>query len=109
MGDVIKRAVAAALLSAAVVTTSAIPAWSAVPEIPVLTGIRTGAHPGFDRIVLDLSGPPPRVSSQFVDRVIRGLRGGALGGGRDAQADLDQSLHPHQASSRGHRCRVVNP
>jgi hypothetical protein len=38
----------------------------------MLTGIRTGAHPGFDRIVLDFSGPRPQVlSSRFADELIR--------------------------------------
>ena len=53
----------------------AVPAQSAVqpaPDIPMLTGIRTGVHPGFDRIVLDFSGPRPQVhSSRFVDELIR--------------------------------------
>jgi hypothetical protein len=42
-----------------------------VPDIPVLTGIRTAAHPTFDRIVLDLSGPLPQVSSRLVEELIQ--------------------------------------
>jgi hypothetical protein len=67
MGTITRRTVATLLLSAAVVTAGAVPAQSAVPDTPVLTGIRTRVHPTFDRIVLDLSGPPPQVSSRFVD------------------------------------------
>jgi hypothetical protein len=73
------------MLSAAVVAASAVPAQSApaqsapaqsapaqsaqstqpsAPDIGVLTGIRTGVHPGFDRVVLDFSGPRPQVSSR---------------------------------------------
>lgn len=37
---------------------------------PVLTGIRTGQHPGFDRIVLDMSGHVPGVSYRKVDELI---------------------------------------
>ncbi|MGH3989561.1 MAG: AMIN-like domain-containing (lipo)protein [Pseudonocardiaceae bacterium] len=74
MGTITRRALAAVLLSAAVVTAGAVPALSAVqpaPAIPVLTGIRTGVHPTFDRIVLDFSGPRPQVSSRFVDELIQ--------------------------------------
>lgn len=75
MGALTRRTLAGLLLSAAVVTASAIPAQSAVqpgPETPTLTAIRTGAHPGFDRIVLDFAGAAPRVySSRFVDELTR--------------------------------------
>lgn len=75
MGTIIRRTLATLLLSVAVVTAAAVPAQSAVqpaPDIPVLTGIRTGVHPSFDRIVLDFSGPRPQVySSRFVDELIR--------------------------------------
>lgn len=37
----------------------------------MLTGIRTAMHPTFDRIVLDLTGPRPQVSSRFVDELTR--------------------------------------
>lgn len=43
----------------------------AAPGTPVLTGMRTGTHPGFDRIVLDFSGPRPQVSSRFVAELIQ--------------------------------------
>lgn len=72
MGSISRRTFAILLMSAAVVTVGAVPAQSAVasaPDIPVLTGIRTGLHPTFDRIVLDFSGPQPQVSSRFVDEL----------------------------------------
>lgn len=47
-------------------TAAAAPA----PTIPVLTNIRTGQHPGFDRVVLDLSGPAPAVTNKWVDELI---------------------------------------
>ncbi|MGH3823696.1 MAG: AMIN-like domain-containing (lipo)protein [Pseudonocardiaceae bacterium] len=71
MGAIIRRTLATLFVSVAVVTVAAVPAQSA-PDIPVLTGIRTGVHPTFDRIVLDFSGPRPQVhSSRFVDELIR--------------------------------------
>lgn len=52
-------------------TRSTAPVPPAVPDVPVLNGIRTGTHPGFDRIVLDFSGPRPQVSSRFVAELIQ--------------------------------------
>jgi hypothetical protein len=50
---------------------AATPATSATqPSIPVMTNIRTGLNTGFDRVVLDLSGPRPGVSYQLVDELI---------------------------------------
>jgi len=72
MGTITRRLLAALLLSAGLVAAVAVPALSAVPAAPntaVLTGIRTGKHPTFDRIVLDLSGPRPQVSSRFVTKL----------------------------------------
>src|SRR5262245_45752292 len=49
------------------VTAAAQPA----PTTPTLTGIRTGQHPGFDRVVLDFAGgPAPTVTSEFADELI---------------------------------------
>ena len=52
-----RRLLGTLVLSAGLVAAGAVPAQSAVPpapDIPVLTGIRTGLHPTFDRIVLDV-------------------------------------------------------
>lgn len=50
-------ALAATVLALTGGVAAAAPASSAPPPIPVMTGIRTGQHPGFDRVVLDWSGP----------------------------------------------------
>lgn len=54
----------------AVATTQVEPTARAAAN-PMLIGIRTGAHPTYDRIVLDFAGPAPRVSSRFVDQLIQ--------------------------------------
>ncbi|MGQ0773307.1 MAG: AMIN-like domain-containing (lipo)protein [Pseudonocardiales bacterium] len=74
MGTITRRAVGALatiLLGAAVVTAGAIPAQAVASQnsVPTLTGIRTGVHPTFDRIVLDFSGGRPPVRSEFVDEL----------------------------------------
>ncbi|MGH3721117.1 MAG: AMIN-like domain-containing (lipo)protein [Pseudonocardiaceae bacterium] len=74
MGMISRRTLATLFLSIGLVAAGAVPAQSAVPPasgVPVLTGIRTGVHPTFDRVVLDFSGSPPKVSSRFVDELIR--------------------------------------
>ena len=77
MGTITRRAIAALatlLLSSAVITAVAIPAQATAPapNIPALTGIRTGVHPTFDRIVLDLTpGARPQVTSRFVDELTK--------------------------------------
>ncbi|MCU7728430.1 hypothetical protein ODJ79_32370 [Actinoplanes sp. KI2] len=40
-----------------------------VPPVPVLSGIRYAAHPGFDRVVLDIPGPLPGYSAKYVPEV----------------------------------------
>lgn len=79
MGTNTRRVVAALgmlLLSAAVVTTAAIPGQAAASPSPgtpgALSAIRTGAHPTYDRIVLDFPGGAPQIrTSRFVDKLIR--------------------------------------
>ena len=43
----------------------------AAPAMPVITGIRTAAHPecGYDRLVLDITGPLPSLQVRYVPRV----------------------------------------
>lgn len=62
-------ALVAALLVLIGSVVAAAPATSQ-PSVPVLTNIRTGLHPGYDRIVLDMSGPAPGVSYRLVDELI---------------------------------------
>jgi hypothetical protein len=76
MGATSGRILANLALVAAVLMASAVPAQSVIPDVPVLTSIRTGTHPTFDRIVLGLSGPPPQTSFRFVDELIRDGSGG---------------------------------
>ncbi|HEY2766508.1 MAG TPA: hypothetical protein VGJ13_21230 [Pseudonocardiaceae bacterium] len=82
MGMITRRSLAVLatfLLSAAVIAGGIIPAQaspaqaSAAPAPgPMLTGIRTGVHPTFDRIVLDFTGGRPGVqNSRFVDELTR--------------------------------------
>jgi hypothetical protein len=79
MRKIISRAavvLATLLFSAGVITAVAIPAESAVPAAAgtpgALTAIRTGAHPTYDRIVLDFPGGVPEVrDSRFVEELIR--------------------------------------
>ena len=77
MGIITRRVttvLGALVLSAAAVTAVAVPAQSAVSSRAPgeLTGIRTGAHPSYDRIVLDYPGGAPQViNSQFVPQLIR--------------------------------------
>lgn len=78
MGTVTRRALTVLvtfLLGATVITAGAVPAQptsAQAPAIPMLTGIRTGVHPTFDRIVLDLTaGHRPQVTSRFTDELRR--------------------------------------
>ncbi len=61
-------AITALVLAIAGGLVAATPA-PAQPSISTMTGIRTGLHPGFDRIVLDLTGPRPGVTYQRADEL----------------------------------------
>ena len=43
----------------------------AAPVMPVMTGVRTAAHPecGYDRLVLDITGPQPSFDVRYVSQV----------------------------------------
>ena len=64
-------AVAAIVLMLTGAIAAAAPAsMAAAPVIPAMTGIRTGANTGFDRVVLDLTaGPAPAVSYRLTDEL----------------------------------------
>jgi hypothetical protein len=72
MSRPVRRALAAVTLllaGTATATAAAAPA-SAATTIPALTNVRTGANPGFDRVVLDLTaGNAPAVSYQLADEL----------------------------------------
>ncbi len=59
-------ALAASVLMLGGGIAAAAPASSAPPPVPILTNIRTGLHPGYDRVVLDWSGPAPGVRATNV-------------------------------------------
>ncbi len=40
-----------------------------VPPVPLMVGIRAAAHPGYDRIVFDFTGPLPGYTIRYVDEV----------------------------------------
>ncbi len=63
-------ALAATVLALTGAVTAAAPASSAPPPVPTLTNIRTGLHPGYDRVVLDWSGPAPSVQATNVEDLI---------------------------------------
>jgi hypothetical protein len=129
MGGIARLTLATLLLSAAVVAVSDVPAQSApvqstpvqstqapAPTIPVLTGIRTGMHPTFDRIVLDFSGPRPQVSSRFVDELTEDGSGNTewLTGAAFAEVHAtpaqahDNAGHPSHPGSRKFRTRDLS-
>ncbi|MFD1149272.1 AMIN-like domain-containing (lipo)protein [Saccharothrix hoggarensis] len=51
-------------------STSALSAGMSMTQTPVLTGIRSGRHADFDRVVLDLSGHRPQFYIRCVDRLV---------------------------------------
>ena len=66
------RALAAVtlLIAGSGILAAAGPAQAADPVIPTLTNIRTGLNTGYDRVVLDMSGPQPGVSYRLTDELI---------------------------------------
>lgn len=60
----------ALVLGAGIVAAAPAPATAQLT--PLLTGIRTGLHPGFDRIVLDFSGPQTMTTTnRYTDELIQ--------------------------------------
>lgn len=71
MTTTLRRALIALVAITLVLISAAAPATSSTqPSTPVMTNIRTGLNTGFDRVVLDMSGPRPEVSYQLVDELI---------------------------------------
>jgi hypothetical protein len=66
-----------------------------VPPVPVLSGIRYAAHPGYDRIVLDIPGPLPGYSAKYVPEVRQDGSGEPVS--LPGKAFLLIVLHPAQA------------
>ena len=69
MTTISRRALGALVAIVLVVGGGVTAAAQPAPTIPVLCDIRTGQHPGFDRVVLDFTGPAPTVSSQWTDEL----------------------------------------
>jgi hypothetical protein len=73
MSSMVRRALAVLAPLALALTgglVAAAPAPADAPLTPQLTGIRTGLHPGFDRIVLDMSGPQAMATDyQYADEL----------------------------------------
>lgn len=61
------RRLAAVLV--AVLTVFTFMPMASAQSVPTLSNIRTGQHPGFDRVVLDMSGPTPDVRMREVTGV----------------------------------------
>ncbi|OXM65148.1 MULTISPECIES: AMIN-like domain-containing (lipo)protein [Amycolatopsis] len=61
-------ACAATLFAISGAVVAAAPA-GAQPGVATMTSIRTGLNTGFDRIVLDMTGPPPQVTHRWTDEL----------------------------------------
>jgi hypothetical protein len=68
-------ALAAAMLMVTGLVAAAPTSFAAASSTALLTGIRTGVNPGFDRIVLDMTGPAPGVQTFDVDELIADASG----------------------------------
>lgn len=70
-----------------------------VPPVPVLTAVRVAQHPecGYDRIVLDITGPLPSYSVRYVDHVIADPSGQVVS--MPGVRYLQITLRPAQAHS----------
>ncbi|TDV42680.1 AMIN-like domain-containing (lipo)protein [Actinophytocola oryzae] len=70
MTTISRRALGALVAIVLVVGGGATAAAQPATTLPALTAIRTGQHPGFDRVVLDLTGStPPTVTNRWVDEL----------------------------------------
>jgi len=80
-----------------------------VPAVPVVTAVRTAAHPecGYDRLVLDVTGPVPSYDIRYVTQVIADPSGMpiALSGHRY----LLMTLHPAQAHTNSGASTIIRP
>jgi hypothetical protein len=65
----------AIMLCGTVVAASPAVSATAVPPVPVMRNIRTGLHEGFDRVVVDLDGERPGVTTRWTDGLTNDPRG----------------------------------
>ncbi len=81
----------------------------AVPAVPVVTAIRTAAHPecGYDRLVLDVTGPVPSYDIRYVTQVIADPSGKTIT--LSGRSFLLMTLHPVQAHSASGVSTIIRP
>ena len=91
--------------SAPVSVTHTVPA----PGLPVVTAIRTAAHPecGYDRLVLDFTGPVPGYDIRYVTQVIADPSGEPIT--LPGRAYLVITLHEAQAHTDSGVSTIVRP
>jgi hypothetical protein len=96
---------AGAWRSAPVSVTHSVP----VPPLPVITAIRTAAHPecGYDRLVLDLNGPVPSYDVRYVAQVIADPSGMPIT--LAGRSYLLITLRPAQAHTEAGVTTIVRP
>ncbi len=79
------------------------------PAVPVVTAVRAAAHPecGYDRLVLDVTGPVPSYDVRYVTQVIADPSGKpiTLSGHRY----LLMTLHPAQAHTDSGAATILRP
>ena len=79
------------------------------PAVPVVTAVRAAAHPecGYDRLVLDVTGPVPSYDIRYVTQVIADPSGKpiTLSGHRY----LLMTLHPAQAHTDSGAATIIRP
>ena len=80
-----------------------------VPGLPVVTAIRTAAHPecGYDRLVLDLNGPVPSYGVRYVTQVIADPSGMPIT--LAGRSYLLITLRPAQAHTEAGATTIVRP
>lgn len=91
--------------SAPVSVTHSVP----VPGLPVVTAIRTASHPecGYDRLVLDLTGPVPSYDVRYVAQVIADPSGMSIT--LAGRSYLLITLRPAQAHTEAGATTIVRP
>ena len=77
------RTLAVSSLAAVVLALAAAPAGA--QEAPTLVDVRTGSHPGFDRVVFEFRGAVPEHRVDYVDQLVQDGSGNpvAVAGGAD--------------------------
>lgn len=79
------------------------------PAVPVVTAVRTAAHPecGYDRLVLDVTGPVPSYDIRYVTQVIADPSGKTIT--LSGHRYLLMTLHPAQAHTGSGATTIIRP